>query len=421
MNSRISNVALILITFTLLVSCGKKPAPTAKATVIRNVRVFDGSQSLPTPVDVTITNGKIQSVSEHSESDEGTEIIDGGGQFLIPGLIDSHMHAGDGLHALERELVFGVTTSFGMFDDPAVARQMRVETYGRASFRSAGIGATAPNGHGTEYGEVIPTVSSPAEADRFVADRVAEGSDYLKIIAGPARMPMLDEATIHALVVAAHRRHLMAVAHVDRLRDARMVVRAGVDALVHIFCDEVADDDFVNSVISRHVFIVPTLTIRQRAVVGSEWQGNGEPLLHDSTIDSFLIKEEREQLSHEYSGDDQWRIRSTKNVEKLFRAGATILAGSDAPNPGTTWGVSLHQELRLLVDAGLPAEAVLSSATFHAAEAFGLRNRGRIAPGFRADLVMLACDPAKHIECTSHIDFIWKEGRLVRRGPRSGS
>src|SRR5262249_8307703 len=101
--------------------------------------------------------------------------------------------------------------------------------------------------------------------------------------------------------------------------------------------------------------------------------------------------------------------------------GATILAGSDAPNPGTTWGVSLLQELRLLVEAGLPPEAVLSSATAHAAEKFALPDRGRIAPGFLADLVMLDCDPTQHIECTSHIASVWKQGRLVRRGTRSGS
>jgi imidazolonepropionase-like amidohydrolase len=204
-------------------------------------------------------------------------------------------------------------------------------------------------------------------------------------------------------------------------RDARIVVRAGIDALVHIFCDEVADDEFVNSVVSRHVFIVPTLAIRQRAVEGSEWQGNGKPLVGDTSIGPFLTTDEREQLSHEYSGNDQWRVTSAKNVEKLFRAGATILSGSDAPNPWTTWGVSLHQELRLLVDAGLPPEAVLSSATAYAAEKFALPDRGRIAPGFRADLVMLDCDPTQHIECTSHIASVWKQGRLVQRGTRSGS
>jgi hypothetical protein len=109
--------------------------------------------------------------------------IDGKGKFLIPGLIDSHMHAGNGRRALNRELIFGVTTSLGMYDDPAVAREMRIEAEERASFKSAGMGATAPKGHGTEYSLVIPTVASPDEADRCVADRAAEGSDSV-----PARV-----------------------------------------------------------------------------------------------------------------------------------------------------------------------------------------------------------------------------------------
>jgi hypothetical protein len=75
MSYRISSVALILITFTILASCSKTAAPTTKARVIRSVRVFDGVKSLPTPADVTVANGKIQSVSEQSESYQAAEVI----------------------------------------------------------------------------------------------------------------------------------------------------------------------------------------------------------------------------------------------------------------------------------------------------------------------------------------------------------
>src|SRR5262249_29031149 len=143
MNYRIPIAALILVTVAALLSCAKRPVPGANTTVIRNVRVFDGNTSLQTPMDVILADGKIQSVSEHSESYETTtETIDGKGKFLIPGLIDSHMHLSGELRALNRELVFGVTTSLGMGDDLALAREMRVEVDGRASFKSAGMYAT---------------------------------------------------------------------------------------------------------------------------------------------------------------------------------------------------------------------------------------------------------------------------------------
>src|SRR5215831_3232436 len=152
--------------------------------VIRNVRVFDGRKILESS-DVWVDSGKIKAVGKNLKVPSPAKVIDGSGDTLLPGLIDSHTHAwGDALKEAE---IFGVTTELDMFADVKYVQQIKKEqAEGKerdlADLRSAGILATAPGGHGTEYGIKIPTLSSPAEAQSWVDARVAEGSDYIKIV-----------------------------------------------------------------------------------------------------------------------------------------------------------------------------------------------------------------------------------------------
>jgi Amidohydrolase family len=92
-----------------------------------------------------------------------------------------------------------------------------------------------------------------------------------------------------------------------------------------------------------------------------------------------------------------------------------LLAGTDAPNPGTTHGASLHRELELLVKAGLTPVEALAAATSVPAKQFGLGDRGTIAPGKRADLVLVDGDPTADIRATRKIAGVWKLGLAVDR------
>ncbi|CAN5911452.1 hypothetical protein BH23ACT10_BH23ACT10_20020 [soil metagenome] len=98
------------------------------------------------------------------------------------------------------------------------------------------------------------------------------------------------------------------------------------------------------------------------------------------------------------------------NVGRLTAAGVPVLAGTDAPNPGTVHGASLHRELELLVMAGLSPGAALAAATSVAAEQFGLIDRGRVAPGLRADLVLVGGDPTTDITATRQLTGVWRGG-----------
>jgi imidazolonepropionase-like amidohydrolase len=102
-------------------------------------------------------------------------------------------------------------------------------------------------------------------------------------------------------------------------------------------------------------------------------------------------------------------------VARLRQAQVPVLAGSDAPNPGTAHGISLHRELELLVRAGLSPLEALRAATSTPARAFHLSDRGRIAVGLRADLVLVDGDPTTDILATRAIRTVWKLGRAVDR------
>ena len=104
-----------------------------------------------------------------------------------------------------------------------------------------------------------------------------------------------------------------------------------------------------------------------------------------------------------------------RNTRALHDAGVPILAGSDAPNPGTTHGASVHRELELLVRAGLTPIEALRAATAAPADAFDLDDRGRIAAGLKADLVLVRGDATADVRATRDIEAIWKDGAPAER------
>jgi imidazolonepropionase-like amidohydrolase/ABC-type multidrug transport system permease subunit len=385
--------------------------------IIEHVRVFDGAGVIPADT-VIVQDGKIAAVGAGLAAPPGAQAIDGSGDTLLPGFIDAHVHV-MARDSLRQSLVFGVTTDLDMFMDWHLAEEIRKEQAAGqdldlADLRSAGTLATAPGGHGTEYGIPIPTLTSPADAQAFVDARIAEGSDYIKIIdddgsAYGIHFSTLSPDTIAAVVEAAHKRGKMAVAHIGSYQEAKDVLNAGVDGLMHLFIDRAPDPDFGQFVAAHHAFVVPTLSVL-KSVCGTP---SGEPLITDPEIGPYLpesaianLKQSFPQHPNEHCDYDA----APASIRLLQAAGVPILAGTDAPNPGTTYGASLHSELELLVEAGITPQAALTAATSAPALAFHLDDRGRIAPGLRADLLLVKGDPTTDIKATRDIVAVWKLG-----------
>ncbi len=394
---------------------------------VRNVRLFDGER-VTERANVVVIGGLITAAGPDAPLPPGVPVIDGGGKTLVPGLIDSHVHVFAG--AQEDALRFGVTTEIDMFTlAPRFApwRSQR-ETLPRtraADTWSAGLGVSAPGGHpsGTMPGsETIETLAPGADADAFVAARVAEGSDFIKIIVednsvlSPGHpIPALAIEDACAAVRAAHRYGKLAIVHASRARDALSMVECGADGLAHLFADEVASADFIRLARDRRIFVVSTLAVLSA--------GSGEPLAADlygrPAFQDLLSPAQKQVLALGFGTvRPQGIANALQSARLLHAAGVPLLAGTDAPNPGAPHGAGLQAELVLLTRAGLTPAQALEAATALPARTFGLADRGRIAPGRRADLVLVDGDPLHTIGAALAIDTIWKNGFVVSREPR---
>ena len=383
--------------------------------VIRGARVFDGRKVLE-ETDVWVESGKIKAVGKNLKVTLGVMAIDAAGDTLLPGLIDAHTHAWG--TALKEAEIFGVTTELDMFTGVKYMQQTKKEqAEGKdldlADLRSAGSLATAPGGHGTEYGIEIPTLSSPSEAQAWVDARIAEGSDYIKIVIDDAsayggHRPTLNQETLKAVIDAAHKRGKLAVVHIGTQRDARAAIDAGADGLAHLFADSAPTPDFAKLAAAHHTFVVPTLDVLE-SVSGT---ASGESLAADSRLAPYLTTEDVGNLKRAFpkfttSLSEKY---AEQTVAHLKAAHVPVLAGTDAPNPGTSHGVSIHREMELLVRSGLTPTEALAAATSVPAAAFRLDDRGAIAPGKRADLLLVKGDPTQDITATRDIVSVWKLG-----------
>ena len=392
------------------------------AILIRNVRVFDGDRVISS-TSVLVANGKVSRVAPAITAPAGATVIDGAGMTLLPGFIDSHTHTWG--TALRDAAVLGVTTVLDMFTEAKAAADMRALDSTAAGsqvadFRSAGVLATAPKGHGTEYGLVIPTISTPGEAQAFVDARLAEGSDYIKIVYDDGHsygftIPTLDKATLKSLVDATRARRRMAVVHIGDQAAARDAIEANANGLVHLFVDKTPDADFAKLVASHKAFVIPTLSVLESIAFGT----GGDSLTKDPLVAPYIRPENVDGLRRTFPRRPNAPARelawALETVRQLKAAQVPILAGTDAPNPGTAHGASIHRELQLLVKAGLTPVEALRAATSVPARTFSLPDRGRIAEGLRADLVLVNGDPTSDIRATRDIAAIWKRGVKIDR------
>ena len=395
---------------------------TSRPILIEHVRVFDGTRILEN-TSVLVEGGIIRSVAGTIPRPPNATVIDGAGKTLLPGLIDAHTHTiVESL--LQQAPVFGVTTDLDMFTDPSTAVRIKKEQregklLDSADLRSAGYLATVPEGHGTEYGLAVPTLTRPEEAQAWVDARIAEGSDYIKVVYDDSTeygvekpKPTLTEEVLRALADAAHKRGKLVVMHVGSLQQALDAIDAGTDGLAHLFVGAASAPDFGAIAAAHHIFVVPTLTVLNTICATSF----DSQLAEDSRLKPYLLPSEAAAMKARFGLPVKLSCEGANEaVRQLKAAHVPILAGTDAGNPGTTQGASIHGELELLVDAGLtPAEA-LHAATAATAAAFHLDDRGRIAAGKRADLVLVNGDPTSDIRQTRDILNVWKVGHPIDR------
>ncbi|MFF5716101.1 amidohydrolase family protein [Streptomyces buecherae] len=403
-------------------------------TLIRDVTVFDGERTTA-HVTVELAGGLIAAVRPERGATDATadtpgnapagapadtpgehridEEVDGRGRTLLPGLIDAHTHVFDG--SLSQALRYGVTTELDMFCLPHVLpgqRRLAAERDDVADLRSAGTLATVPGGHPTQLLPDLPgapdggpvaidVIDDPARAPEFVRARQAEGADYLKIVIDDGSvhgtdLPTMTPRLAAALTSAAHAVGLRVIAHAITAAEVATALDAGVDGLAHVWTDLAPGDPasrrLAERVRSAGVFTVTTLAY----------------------FEAITERETRAPVCARPGGSRN----AAGAVRALREAGAPLLAGTDATPYAPGHGSGMHRELCLLHQAGLSPRAALAAATSLPARHFALADRGRIAPGLRADLVLVEGDPTRDVSAIAALTDVWRRGVRHRHPAR---
>jgi imidazolonepropionase-like amidohydrolase len=354
------------------------------SSALRGVRVYRDGR-FGDPEDVVIDGPVIGSPAAGALHTAPGSIDEGG--YLIPGLIDCHVHV-TGRDTLETFARFGITTVLDMGNPMPLLAPLR-GIAGVADLRAAGLVSTSPESAHAKRMHAGPQVmvNSPDEADAWVAARVDEGADYIKVVID---LPGFDESTVRALVDAAHARGRKVVAHASRSDAVSMAQAAGVDILTHAPLDRPIGADQAAAMVAAGTIIVPTLAMMEGLVEGLKRAGIPGPVYEPARA----------------------------SVAALHAAGMPILAGTDAnATPAAPssppFGESLHHEFELLLDAGLSPAEILDAATALPADHFGLADRGRVRPGLRADLVLLEGNPLDDVSATRGIRGVWVAGERI--------
>ncbi len=272
----------------------------------------------------------------------------------------------------------------------------------------------------------ILQITTPAAAREEVREQVEAGVDLVKIwyIVGPDETPADYRPVVEATVDEAHAAGKRVAVHATALETARAAVEAGADILVHSVSDEPVDDDFVRLLQGNDVLYTPTLMvgerysetfaqqidfttaehrIGQKGVIGSLFDLRTLP-------DSLVPEGIRERIVSTRPVDSD--TTAMRNLKRLHEAGVPIAAGTDAGNIGTPHGPALVREFELMRDAGLTPREILATATVGGARLMERDDLGRLHEGMQADLVVLNRNPLDDVTNTTSIHRVVKKGRV---------
>lgn len=423
--TRHTYITTLLLAALCLFSAAQANAQNSFA--VTNVRVFDGEQSHPA-MTVIVRDGLIDALAPAGELPDdlpdNMPTVDGTGMTLLPGFIDSHVHVFPG--SQEEALRFGVTAMLDMYHMGGIesaeafrAQRDSLSQVEAADTWSAMYGVTPPGGHpsqmSAQIGVEIPTLADEDDAAQFIQMRIDEGADYIKIMQDDTELEgtalvKFSDARLREIIQAVHAAQRLAVVHVSAHAEAVLAFESGADMIAHVFQDQAADEQLVNLARERNGAVISTLSVLANAA-GS---GHADDLLNYPGISERLSPMQQQTLSTRFGGERPEILENAlESIRRFHAAGVAVLAGTDTPNPGTANGLSIHQELELLVEAGMSPTEALRSATALPAERFGLSDRGRIADGLRADLLLVEGDPTADILNTRHLLRVWKNGYEV--------
>lgn len=433
------------LTRLVAVAAAMVPLVTAAAEslVIDQVTVIDGTGSPPRPaMTVVIEDGRFKAIAPSAGLGRvAGRKIDGRGKFLIPGLMDLHVHlrgaaeitpAGlkqaefqldEGIAALHSFLYSGVTSIYDAGNIPDYIFELRAQE--RAGtllapriFATGGI-ATRPGSHGSGPG--FTDIENWPGARPALDAHLARQPDVLKLTleergwgARPL-IPLLDVGVMRRVIEYANDHGVRTVVHASSELRAREAVFAGIDALAHPVIQGPVSESFVKLMGAKRVPMVTTLTIGDNYSRLVEHPDYLDQPLYQASLSPGEIANLKSRRREEWSASRwTWWMKlmtpvAQENLQKLYDGGAILVTGTDQ-----TSGPALHRELELLAAAGLPPLAIIRMATLNGAVFLGReKDLGSIEVGKLADAVLLNADPAQNIENARDIALVVKGGAII--------
>lgn len=404
------------------------PAPTSdRPLLLRGGAVFDDeTRTFRAGVDILCRDGRIESLSggDHGEVPQGTHRLDCRGKYIIPGLIDCHVHiTGSGdpteLNAAnaaslplrswkaaqyaEATLLAGFTTvrDLGAADRLNIDLSKAVENGILRGPRilAAGLGVTMTGGHG--HGFLAREADGPDDVRKAVREQLRAGATAIKLFASGGvmtpgvdpRSPSFTEEEIRAGVEEAHKAFRVVGAHAQATDGIKNAIRAGVDSIEHgVWLDEEA----IGLMLERGTYLVATLT--------APWQ-----IAHcgiAAGIPPFMV-------------DKGWQVLESheESFRSAMKAGVNLAMGTDQGTPVNKPGENAQEILRI-ARLGLSNGAALMAATAWASDLLRLQDEvGRIRPKLAADLLVLDRDPIEDLIVLTEqpaIRAVIQAGRIVR-------
>ncbi len=414
----------------------------AAIIAFRGATLVDGTGAPPVPSSLFVISGeRILSIGPATSDavsalPAGAQVIAAEGKWIIPGLIDAHVHA-ESDDDLTQMLRWGVTTVRLMSEDAGKARMLAESSNKRTGIPEVFPAAPIFTAKGGWWDQGEPPDASldrrpgTEEAARTAVRKARSlGSREIKLMFDDMawcrdpkpRLPRMRREIARALLDEARRQGLRATVHAPNLADAKEAIADGATALAHGVIEPI-DDATIAAMKKRGVFYVPTMDVFEfladtRAFVDSVLADPRAAVgLPAETLPRYRTAAYSDGYRDRYPNFEDVKLRLPalrENLRKVHAAGVPVSLGTDMwAFPGL--GVSI--EMDLYARAGLSPLDGLRAATQTAARSLGVDgDRGTLAPGKRADFVLLDADPLADVKNIRAINAVYKAGLRVDRG-----
>ncbi len=423
----------------------------SQTTVLHNVTLIDGTGTAPRRNAALIIEGdKVRAISDASTRlPKGATVVDLSGKTIMPEIVNCHGHIGllkgtkmsaenytkeNAARQLLQYQDYGVGAVLVMGTDRDEAYQWREEsqtaTLPGALLYTAGRGFGAPAGvpplsMGTDQ---VYRPTSPEEARKDIDELAAHKPDIVKLWLDDfwGQYPKMKPEIYAAIIDEAHKKNLRVAAHVYHEEDAQRLVDDGVNVLAHSVRDAEIPDSLVAEMKAKHVAYIATMSLDEFLTAYADdpaWLSQPffrnalEPGVYEMITSPQYKKsvEDDKKTSAEVAAQSIER----KNLKKVYDAGILVALGTDSgATPTRAFGFSEHNELQLLVEAGLTPLQAITVATKNGAELLHASDEfGTLRPGLKANFIVLDKDPSMDIRNSETISSVWRDGKKVSAGP----